>query len=198
MNCSRQLDWMKGGGRPEQAAQLHAGLGPCSSHGTSTELGRQGRAGVDPSSNMTTLATHLVRLWWRQDTSLWSVAWRSMVIPSRMTNIRGQLISKGIGKGSSSQVGEPLEGHAKRTMFKQLMDGTLVLWHSECLLQQRTISPHCFLKTFIIILLAIFTLLRKTTIFTAFAFYPWSTAFQSTFLWAWKRHLHWWGGGTHV
>ena len=167
------------GSRPEGVTELHPGLGPGSLHGASMGLGRQGRAGVDSSS-------YMAAFWYTPSQALlktrhWFVfmecGLEEHVIPSgnvghKITNMRGHLIGKGIGKGSSSQVDGALGGHAKPTMYKQSMGGTLVLWHRECHLQQHSISHHCFVMSFIIILLTIFTLLRKTTIFTAFAFYP--------------------------
>lgn len=79
-------------------------------------------------------------------------------------------------------------------MYKQAVAGTLVSWHRKCHLQQHSISHNCFVTSFIIILVTVFTLLWKTTVFTAFEFHPWNMAAQSAFLWACKRHLHRWGG----
>jgi len=57
---------------------------------------------------------------------------------------------------------------SKRTTYKQPIAGTLVSRH----LQQHSISHDCFVMSFIITLLIVFTLLRKSMIFTAFAFSP--------------------------
>lgn len=187
-----QQDWMRRGGKPEGAAELHPGLGPGSPHRASVGLGRPGRAGMDPSSYMSpcccTPSQALLKT--RTLFCIYAVWLGGTWIPSsKCGTLKSQIWGgKGIGKGISSQADGAPGGHVQKGRC------TNNPWHRECHLQWHSISHHCSVMFFIIILLTIFSLLRKTTIFTAFAFYRWNMTVQLTFIWACKRRLHRWEG----